>query len=250
MTAPRIFQEMPRRLYAVGDIHGCADELAVLLRYLEEVAGLGVEDGVVFIGDYIDRGSSSKEVVELLLDFQRRFPGALFLRGNHEDMLLGFLGHPGSMGRVYLENGGIETVSSYGLKVPRGVGVSVDQVQQVIPARHLAFFLNLERYLVFPDFIFAHAGVNPERDLLSQVGDDLYWIRDPFINNVHRYEKVVVFGHTPYEDVFFNMPYKIGIDTGLVYGNMLTAVELVHRHVFQVKRRANAVQVSTFTAPG
>lgn len=248
MTTPRVFEQMPRRLYAVGDIHGCADELAVLLRYLKETAGLGVEDGIVFIGDYIDRGPASKAVVDLLLEFQREFPGAVFLRGNHEDMLLGFLGHPGSMGRIYLDNGGVETAQSYGLKVPRGLGISVDQVQQVIPARHLAFFLNLERYLVYPEYVFAHAGLNPERALDNQVGDDLFWIRDPFINNVHNFGKVVVFGHTPYEDVLFHLPYKIGVDTGVVYGNMLSAVELVHRLVFQVKRSTTDVLVSTFPA--
>jgi serine/threonine protein phosphatase 1 len=247
MTSPRVFEQMPRRLYAVGDIHGCADELAVMLRYLKEVAGLEGNDTVVFMGDYVDRGPASRAVVDLLLEFQREFPGTLFLRGNHEDMLLGFLGHPGSMGRIFLENGGVETAQSYGLKAPRGVPIAVDQFQQVIPARHLSFFLNLERYLVFPKFIFAHAGLNPERDLLHQVGEDLFWIRDPFINNIHRFERVVVFGHTPYEDVLFHLPYKIGIDTGLVYGNMLTAVELVHGHVFQVKRSGEKVSVSTFS---
>jgi serine/threonine protein phosphatase 1 len=152
------------------------------------------------------------------------------------------------MGRIFLENGGLETVTSYGLKVPRGVGVTVDQVQQVMPARHLSFFLNLESFLVYPRFIFAHAGLNPERDIASQVGEDLYWIRDPFINNVHRFEKTVVFGHTPYENVLFHLPYKIGIDTGLVYGNMLTAVELVQGHIFQVRRHSQRVEVSTFPA--
>ena len=246
MSAPRVFQSMPRRLYAVGDLHGCADELAVLLEHLRTKAMVNEDDAIVFVGDYIDRGPASSRVVDLLLEFQRSFPEAYFLRGNHEDMLLSFLGHPGSNGRIYLENGGRETAQSYGINAPKGVPISVDQLQQVMPPRHLAFFLNLESYLVFPHIVIAHAGLNPERDLMTQVGDDLFWIRDPFIQNIHRFEKIVVFGHTPYEDIFFNLPYKIGIDTGLVYGNMLTCVELMHGHIFQVKRNAAVVDVTTF----
>lgn len=246
MSAPKIFDAMPRRLYAIGDIHGCADELAVMLEYLQNKATVGERDAVVFMGDYIDRGPASSRVIDLLIEFQRAVPGVHFLRGNHEDMLLSFLGHPGSMGRIFMENGGRETAQSYGLNAPKGVPIAVDQLQQVMPPRHLAFFLNLESYLIFPHVVLAHAGLNPERDLMAQVGDDLFWIRDPFINNIHRFEKIVVFGHTPYKDVLFHLPYKIGIDTGLVYGNMLTCIEVINGHLFQIKRGGRTVELSTF----
>ncbi len=246
MTSPRVFSSLPRRLFVVGDIHGCAAELGVLLEHLRGTTSLGAGDVVVFVGDYIDRGPDSKGVIEALLEFQRAVPEVCFLRGNHEDMLLSYLGYPGTMGHIFLDNGGRETIASYGIRAPRGAAIAVEQVQQVLPARHLAFFLNLENFVVFPGLVVVHAGLNPERALDAQIGTDLFWIRDQFIANVHRFERIVVFGHTPYENVLFHLPYKIGIDTGLVYGNMLTCVELMHGHLFQVKRGASAVETSTF----
>ena len=92
MIRPLEIPDIPGRLYAVGDIHGRKAEVEVLLAHLEQGEKLGKDDIVIFIGDYVDRGQESREVVDLLIRFKARHPHTIFLRGNHEDMLLGFLG--------------------------------------------------------------------------------------------------------------------------------------------------------------
>ena len=239
-TAVSKFREISEpynRYFAVGDIHGCPEELGVLLEHLTAEEGVGPSDCVVFIGDYIDRGPDSKGVVDRLLAFQQQIPHAVFLRGNHEDMLLSFLGFGGSMGESYLFNGGDEFLRSY-----QAEGLTTaEEFFTVLPKPHLSFYLNLESYIITPQFVFAHAGLNPRRDLRSQMDRDLFWIRDEFIHNVHRFERTVVFGHTPYENVLFHLPFKIGIDTGLVYGNKLSCVELVSSEIYQVPRKGKRV---------
>lgn len=226
-----------QRFFAVGDVHGCPEELSLLLDYLEKEERLGPTDLVVFIGDYIDRGPDSKGVVDRLLAFQQKFPQSVFLRGNHEDMLLGFLGFGGSLGESYLFNGGEEFLRSY-----QAEGLSTaEEFFTVLPKTHLSFYLNLESYVITPKFVFAHAGLNPRRDLRAQMDRDLFWIRDEFIHNIHRFERTVVFGHTPYENVLFHLPFKIGIDTGLVYGNKLSCVELALGETYQVARKGKQV---------
>lgn len=245
MSKYREIQEQPRRLYAIGDIHGCVDELEFLLEYLRNSCNIDENDQVVFIGDYIDRGDASKSVIECLLRFQKLQPRTIFLRGNHEDMLLGFLGFEGR-GAAYLVNGGGVFFESYGItNYETGT-----EVREKLPASHLSFLLNLDRYVITDRYVFAHAGLDPVRDLYSQLDYDLFWIRDPFIENIHHFEKTVVFGHTPYEDVLFHLPYKIGIDTGLVYGNILTCVELIEGKVLQIRKGANKVEVYDFAEKG
>jgi serine/threonine protein phosphatase 1 len=242
MTKFREIEEIPARLFVVGDIHGCAEELNIMLAHLEANESLSDDDLIVFIGDYIDRGPSSKEVVDSLIAFHSRYPQTIFLRGNHEDMLLDFLGYEGTLGHSYLVNGGQATTQSYGcLPAPKR-----EQLGAAIPTSHLAFFLNLERYIIVGDYVIVHAGLNPLRDVRSQLNEDIFWIRDEFIQNIHNFGRIVVFGHTPYEDVLVHPPYKIGIDTGLVYGNLLSVVELTNRRVFQIKRGAKEVTVKSF----
>ena len=230
-------EEIPPRIFAVGDLHGCTEELEILLYFLSDQQQLAENDLIVFIGDYIDRGPNSKGIVERLLAFQRAHRNSVFLRGNHEDMLLEFLGFEGCEGWSYLQNGGAKCLQSYGLQGSE----SPQEVLAALPREHLSFFLNLEHYLICGPFVFAHAGLNPLRDLRAQLDRDLFWIRDEFISNIHHFEKTVVFGHTPYRDVMFNLPFKVGIDTGLVYGNTLTCLEMIGRKVFQIKRGKSKV---------
>jgi serine/threonine protein phosphatase 1 len=230
---------MPPRIYAIGDIHGCLSETNTLLSHIEETQNLQAEDLVVFIGDYIDRGEESREVIDRLISFQHKHANTIFLRGNHEDMFLGFLGLPGTLGESFLANGGKQTLLSYGIDP----STPADQVMPLLPAQHYSFFLNLESYIITPEFVLVHAGLNPLRDLRAQLDEDLFWIRDEFIHNIHRFEKTVVFGHTPYQDVMYHPPFKIGIDTGLVYGNKISCVELVSGTIFQVRSGEKEVLV-------
>lgn len=233
---------MPPRLFAVGDIHGCSEELSAMLTHFEEVERLTNDDVVIFIGDYIDRGPDSKGVITALIEFGKKFPSTIFLRGNHEDMLLGFLGFGGSQDHPFLYNGGKEFLKSYGIGL---TDVPEDVVNQ-LPRDHVVFLINLETYVIIGDYVFVHAGLSPLRDLRTQLNQDLFWIRDEFINNVHKFGKTVVFGHTPYEKVFFHLPYKIGIDTGLVFGNHLSAIELVSKRVLKIARGSSSVKEERF----
>ncbi len=226
----RVISERPRRLYAVGDIHGNMQELSLLLDYLTSKHSVGAEDLLVFIGDYIDRGPASRQVIDRMLEIQRSWPKTVFLKGNHEEMLLSFLGLGGGNGEFYLPNGGASFFASYGVE-PSG---PLSELIAKLPVAHLEFIRNLEHGVSLAEFIFVHAGVNPAKSLEEQEPSDLLWIRKEFILTPHDFGKTVVFGHTAFNDVYLDMPYKIGIDTGVAYGNKLSIVELVNGDLYQV----------------
>jgi serine/threonine protein phosphatase 1 len=237
----RSIEKRPRRLFAVGDIHGCHRELAFLLNHLESEEKLSSEDLVIFIGDYVDRGTASKLVIDRLIDFKKKFPDTVFLRGNHEDMFLAYMGIAGFGGDVYLSNGGIQTLASYGLPED----IPPFSVLSALPDNHRRFLNELEFGVIVAEFLFVHAGVRPGVPLEQQNAHDLMWIRGEFTTKEHEIGKTVVFGHTPFEDVYVHLPYKIGIDTGLVYGNTLTCIELVEGTLYQVDFAEENVKVAS-----
>lgn len=246
MTQLREIPDHSDRLYAIGDIHGCRSELEVLLAALTQAEAITPRDIVLFIGDYIDRGEDSRGVIDILLQFSSKHPSCIFLKGNHEDMLLSYLGFPGRDGMAYLVNGGTQCLMSYGFKMGEGTPPTGAEVLKAIPPEHLRFLKGLEHYVITPRFVFAHAGLNPLRDLHHQVENDLLWIREEFIFNRHFFGRPVVFGHTPYEDVLFNLPYKIGIDTGCVFGNKLTCIEVRDGKLLQVGKGSSKVTTKPF----
>lgn len=227
----RVIAERPRRLFAVGDIHGHHAELCALLDHLIRAHGANAEDLFVFIGDYIDRGPASRQVLDRMLEIQRDWPRTVFLKGNHEDMLLSYLGLGGENGEFYLRNGGTSFFASYGVE-PSG---SLSETTSKLPVVHLEFLKNLELGVSLAEFVFVHAGINPHKTLEEQTAADLMWIRQEFIQSPHETGKTVVFGHTAFNDIYLNLPYKIGIDTGVAFGNRLSVVELVHGDLYQVE---------------
>ncbi len=239
----RAISRRPKRLFAVGDIHGCYTELQVLVQYLTSELKLGADDQLIFIGDYVDRGKQSKQVIDLLVDLKRSWPETVFLKGNHEGMLLGFLGLGGVGGDVYLANGGGDTLVSYGLDPMQDA--SGVEVRARLPESHLHFLQGLEMGVSLAEFVFVHAGVRPGVPLDSQAEEDCMWIRSDFVESRHDFGKTIVFGHTPFEDVVLHLPFKIGIDTGLVYGNKLSMVELVEGELYQVDFGEGNVKVSS-----
>ncbi len=246
MTRCLEISEVPPRIFAVGDIHGCNDETVILLDHLKGAQKLTQDDLVIFIGDYVDRGPQSKEVIDTLLRFRDEFPRSIFLRGNHEDMMLSFLGEEGREGKAYLYNGGADTLLSYGVPKEGSPEEVRSNFVKALPPEHAGFLQRLENYVLIGDYCFVHAGLNPLRDIRAQIEADLFWIREEFISNIHFFKKTIVFGHTPYEDVMFHLPYKIGIDTGLVYGNCLTCIEVVKREIFQVEKGKTRVKNGKF----
>ena len=228
---------MTERLFIVGDIHACPQELESLLKALP----LQRQDRLVFLGDYIDRGPGAREVVDLLIALQADAVCTLtFLKGNHEDMFLDFLGYEGNYGEVFLSNGGSATLESYGLSpaLPGRVCASS------LPPLHLQFFLDLETFYTIAGLLCVHAGVNPNRSLEDQSEEDLFWIRQEFIFHPHNLANTVVFGHTPQRAVFFDLPYKVGIDTGLVYGGKLSCLEWTEKKLYQIAKGSQKVIIT------
>ncbi len=214
---------MGRRIFAVGDIHGCYEKLVELMKILPWKKQNG--DLLLFIGDYVDRGTGSRDVVEFLVQLQKNGGDFVFLKGNHEKMLLDYyVDHKDQM--LYIANGGAETIASY---VEGAIGRKAFE----LPKEHLQFLQTLQLYYETEDYIFVHAGLKDSVPLQEQSQEDLLWIREEFIYSVYDWNKRVVFGHTALETPFVS-PGKIGIDTGAVYGNKLTAVELPAMRFYQV----------------
>jgi serine/threonine protein phosphatase 1 len=223
------------RLVAVGDIHGCVDELSLMLEAISPTPA----DTIVFLGDYVDRGPSSRDVIDLLIEL--RDSGrcrTVFLRGNHEDMFLAFLGERGRHGEAFLFNGGRMTLASYGI-APYLKG---EEAHSKVPQAHLEFLRGLELQHLAEPFLFVHAGISPLRALEDQKEEDLLWIREEFIRNRHRLRQTVVFGHTPQREVLWHLPFKIGLDTGCVYGNKLSSLDFSSGALLQVERASRRVK--------
>ncbi len=214
---------MHSRTFAIGDIHGCLDKLDDLL---DRIAP-GPEDILVFLGDYIDRGDSGKEVVERLIGLSERI-SCVFLRGNHEDMFLTFLEF-GSNKTLYFANGGMRTVESY---IRPAAFTSSDQAARAMPAHHRHFYSHLRWSYENDTHLFVHAGIRPEKPVDDQDRNDLIWIRDEFIFSPTGIKKKIIFGHTPFARPLIK-PDKIGIDTGAVYGGHLTAIQLPEESIIQ-----------------
>ncbi len=231
------------KCYVVGDIHGCLSELASLVESLPLERG----DTVVFLGDYVDRGPESKGVIDYLADLRGRDEyKTVFLRGNHEDMMLSYMGLSGRHGDAFLLNGGLDTLASYGVGAPSASPGAADgqRLLATLPPGHVEFLVRLDPWYFVDGFLCVHAGINPGRPWDEQIGEELIWIRHEFIVNPHTLPQTVLFGHTPMREVFFNLPYKIGLDTGLVYGNALSCLEVTGRTLYQIRNGAREVSVT------
>ena len=210
------------RLFAIGDIHGRADLLRTLLSAITDDAEDTDSLMVVGLGDYIDRGPQSREVVDLLLGLDA-IPGldTHFLMGNHERTMLDALGGAGASMTDWMISGGKEALASWGgsHEAPRETWASW------VPADHTAWLAALAHRHRLDGYLFAHAGVRPGVALDEQVPQDLMTIRNSFLYSEANHGAVVVHGHTPRgaPEVRHN---RIGIDTGAVFGGELTCVVL------------------------
>jgi serine/threonine protein phosphatase 1 len=219
-----------RRIYAVGDIHGRADLLSELfMRIDDDLKARPTIDSVqVFLGDYIDRGPSSRQVIDLLIARRRR-RDVLFLKGNHEDCAVQFLSDPTVL-PAWQSIGGVHTLLSYGVMPARGDDPQSQRkvaiaLREAMPDSHRRFLRGLALSFTCGDFFFVHAGVRPGIPLQRQSQRDLLWIRDDFLLYEEDFGMVVVHGHTPiYEpDIRSN---RINIDTGAYATGQLTCLVL------------------------
>ena len=197
------------RSFIIGDIHGCRNLLEEMLRI---IPWNPEEDNLIFIGDYIDRGDDSKGVVDILINLMKMSPNVQCLMGNHESLFLDYIS--GRDKKTFLYNGGIETLNSY--KVNGNIK---------IPQEHISFFENLKTLIELDNYYVVHAGLMPGVDIENQTVQDKLWIREKFIFSDYDFGKKIIFGHTPYLSPYMTHN-KIGLDTGAVFGNKLTCIEL------------------------
>jgi serine/threonine protein phosphatase 1 len=216
------------RIYAVGDIHGRLDLLDKLLARINAdiVLRPTVRPVYVFLGDYIDRGSSSRETIDRLIEHGETNE-CVFLRGNHELIAIKCLSDSNLFDR-WLRLGGLETLISYGVlpKTPAN-GKQMAELQSAfhgaLSQTHLRFFRDLQNSFTCGDFFFAHAGVKPNVELSRQKESDLLWIREEFLSSKCDFGKIVVHGHTPTTEVDVG-PNRINIDTGAFATSRLTCL--------------------------
>ena len=217
---------------AIGDVHGRLDLLVDIEEKIARFAAGRPESvrRIVCLGDYIDRGYQSLEVIDHLRGpapdgFER-----ICLLGNHEDYLLRFFVSTVE-GPAWLANGGRETLMSYGVMLPPGTA-SPDDIEQArnellvrMPDSHLEFLRSLVTYHVEGDYLFVHAGIRPRVSLEAQQTEDLLWIRERFLSSDVDHGYIVVHGHTVVEEPAV-CPNRIGIDTGAYASGRLTALVL------------------------
>jgi serine/threonine protein phosphatase 1 len=219
-------------VYAVGDIHGRADLLHELQAMIvADAAERGADHRtVIYLGDYVDRGPDSRQVVSMLLEAPLDGFQSVHLIGNHEDFLLRFL-EDESAAAAWLPNGGLATLASYGVDpwMRESDDNALLEMQRAfrrrLPPRHLAFFNDLALWHRVGDYYFVHAGVRPNVPLERQQRDDMLWIREPFLDSRADHGAVVVHGHSIRRRPE-RRDNRIGVDTGAYASGCLTALAL------------------------
>ena len=213
------------RVYAVGDVHGCLDRLVALHEIIaEDMAERPVEHAtLVHLGDYVDRGADSAQVVDWLIN-RPPVPADEFVNliGNHEHMMLSaVVGTDKDAPSLWLVNGGADSLASW------GIARSVPPAEWAarIPLQHLMFLRDLAICHRIGPYLFVHAGIRPGVPLEQQSRHDMMWIREPFLSSAADHGAVVVHGHTPKREPVVH-PNRIAIDTGAVLGGALTCVVL------------------------
>ena len=223
------FHTWPAAVYAVGDVHGClAQLLALEAKIVEDSRAIEGEKWLLTLGDHIDRGPDSAEVIAHVSGPApagfRRFS----LMGNHEAMMLDFFANPAAHA-YWLDEGGMETLASYGIDLDypplRAQEATRRLLVERFPADHARFIAELPVYLSLPGWLFVHAGIRPGVPLGLQSDEDLLWIRAPFLTSQLTGGLRVVHGHTPVKDVTVT-PHRIDVDTQCYRTGRLSAVRV------------------------
>jgi serine/threonine protein phosphatase 1 len=219
------------RAYVIGDVHGRLDLLEQLLDEIERDRAERPARRIllVFLGDLIDRGPNSAQVIERLRTFSAKAVRTVCLLGNHEEVLLRIIEGDTSLIRSWLQFGGGQCLESYGTDWRR-IGREVDEkalelIRDAIPAGHIEFLKSFIDTCRFGDYLFVHAGIRPGVTIEDQLQSDLRWIREPFLFDDTDHGCVVVHGHTISEQVE-ERANRIGIDTGAYRTGILTALAI------------------------
>jgi serine/threonine protein phosphatase 1 len=230
MPHPRLaFHNWPAAVYAVGDVHGCLDQLIALESVIaEDSLNFEGEKWLVTLGDHVDRGPASAATIAHVMGEAPRGFRRFALLGNHEQIMLDFLDNPAAHA-YWLEEGGLETLRSYGVAIDypplRGLADLQRTLGAAIPVAHREFIASLPTYLSLPGWLFVHAGMRPGIPLAMQTDEDLIWIRAPFLTSQLTGGLRVVHGHTPGRDIVVT-PHRIDIDTHCYHTGKLSAVRV------------------------
>ncbi|WEK46092.1 MAG: metallophosphoesterase [Candidatus Andeanibacterium colombiense] len=229
-----------RRIYAIGDIHGRDDLFEAMIEAIEADAASGPSSTVILLGDLVDRGPDSAAVVARARRWQQQREVRI-LSGNHEEMFLESFRRKDVL-RHFLRFGGAETLLSYGIQ-PRArtkteMAALQDLMSRAVPDEDLEFIRGFEEMIIIGGYAFVHAGIVPEVALKQQQGQDLRWIREPFLSYPGAHSHVIVHGHTIYDRAVIR-PNRIGIDTGAFDSGRLTALVLegTDRRLIETKVR-------------
>ena len=232
-----------RLTYAIGDIHGYDDLFERMIADIcVDADRLNARPRIVLLGDYVDRGPASRQVIERIARLQvAPWCDLVALKGNHEAAMLRFLAEP-EFGEVWRKWGGGATMASYGVAMPymaNGLDIwddARDAFSRAMPAEHKTLVAGMPVSFQAGDYLFVHAGVNPDEPLAGQDGETFMYIRGRFLRSEKACDYVVVHGHTPMETPE-NRDWRISIDTGIYFTGVLTAVRLNgdERTMLQVK---------------
>jgi serine/threonine protein phosphatase 1 len=219
------------RVYAVGDVHGRFDLLQLLLdRIGEHAAALPPSESlhILFLGDIVDRGPQSFQVMETLHRLETGSDGVVVLLGNHEEAMLQALDGKTDVLRDWMKVGGAATVRSFGLEpFHRGddAGDYLRRLRAAVPREWVAWLRRLPLTARSGDYLFCHAGIRPGVALRRQTRNDLLWIREDFLGDTRDHGAVIVHGHSVEPQVALRAN-RIGIDTGAYKTGELTALYL------------------------
>jgi serine/threonine protein phosphatase 1 len=218
-----------QRIYAIGDVHGRLDLLDTLIEAIGADDGLRgpAQSRIILLGDLIDRGPHSAQVVERAMEVAAGPRDCQFLLGNHEEVFLQALGGDLKALAFFIRIGGRETILSYGISETEYLDADYPELLRLlrerVPASHIEFLQGFEDLIVVGDYAFVHAGVRPGQALADQRASDLRWIRREFLEHNDGFEKIVVHGHTITDEVEIRS-HRIGLDTGAYASGKLTAM--------------------------
>lgn len=221
-------------VYAIGDIHGRLDLLDGIQQRIADDAmrRRATQRQVVYLGDYVSRGPHSAAVVERIRDWLPEGFERIALKGNHEDLMLRFLGGEIDTGRHWFDYGGLETLAAYGVAIADRDARDDASVIALgkglagrLPTSHMDFFHALQISHRAGDYFFVHAGVRPGVPLQEQSDRDCLWIRKAFLHSEADHGAVIVHGHCISEQPEIR-PNRIGIDTGAYRSGVLTCLVL------------------------
>jgi serine/threonine protein phosphatase 1 len=223
------------RVYAVGDIHGRNDLFVQLLDQIaaDDLLRGSSETQIILLGDLVDRGPSSAQVIETAMQLKQERPNTRFLMGNHEEVFVQACRSANTETvRFFIRIGGEATIMSYPISRTEYLALDIqeltDRLPGLIPTAHLEFLESFEDQIIIGDYAFVHAGIKPGKSMEEQSPKNLRWIRDEFLDHKGVFEKVIVYGHTIGEDVAESRS-RIGIDTGAYESGKLTAIGLEGR---------------------